>query len=96
MPHGNSKKKKAAYVRTWASTREQLERVAGAMKPREAVHYAIAEGLGGLQTCSGIGQVPRNRQQVADMARRKEASKGPCRKNMSGAGRSSDPWYITK
>ena len=94
MPHGNSKKKKAAYVRTWASTREQLERVAGEMKPREAVHYAIAEGLGGLQTCSGIGQVPRNRQQVADMARRKDASKGPCRKNMSGAGRSSDPWYM--
>ena len=92
MPHGNSKKK-APYVRTWASTRKQLEHVAGAMKPREAVHYAIAEGLGGLKSCSGLGQVPRNRQQVGDMARRKFSS-GSCAKNMSGAGRTSDPWSM--
>ena len=44
----------------------------------------------------GLGQVPRNRQQVKDMARRKAISKGSYPKNMSGAGRPSDPWYVTK
>ncbi len=64
------------------------------MKAREAVHHAITEGLGGLQSCVGFGQVPRNRQQVKDMARRKAVSKGSFPKNMSGAGRNSDPWYM--
>ena len=64
------------------------------MKAREAVHHAITEGLVGLQSCMGLGQVPRNQQQVKDMARRRVASKGSYPKNMSGAGRTSDPWYM--
>ena len=64
------------------------------MKAREAVHHAKTEGLGGLQSCVGLGQVPRNPQQVKDMARRKAVSKGSYPKNMSGAGRTSDPWYM--
>lgn len=64
------------------------------MKAREAVHHAIAEGLGGLQSCVGLGQVPRDRQQVKDMARRKPVNKGSYPKNMSSAGRTSDPWYM--
>lgn len=64
------------------------------MKAREAVHHAIAEGLGSLQSCVGLGQVPQNRQQVKDMARHKAVSKGSYPKNMSGAGRTSDPWYM--
>ena len=58
MPHGNSKKKKTPYVRTWESTKDQLKIVAGEMKAREADHHAITEGLGGLQSCVGLGQVP--------------------------------------
>ena len=77
MPHGNSKKKKTPYVRTWESTRDQLKIVAGEMKAREAVHHAITEGLGGLQSCVGLGQVPRNRQQVKDMARPRAAEGCP-------------------
>ena len=94
MPHGNSKKKKTPYVRTWESTKDQLKIVAGEMKAREAVHHAIEEGLGGLQSCVGLGQVPRDRQQVKDIARRKPVKKGSYPKNMSGAGRTSDPWYM--
>lgn len=78
MPHGNSKKKKTPYVRTWESTKDQLKIVAGEMKAREAVHHAIAEGLGGLQSCVGLGHVPRDRQQVKDMAT-KEATPKTCR-----------------
>ena len=44
------------------------------IKAREAVHYAITDGLGGLQSCVGLGRVPRKRQQVNDMARRKAVS----------------------
>ena len=94
MPHGNSKKKKTPYVRTWESTRHQLKIVVGEMRAREAVHHAITDGLGGLQSCVGLGHVPRNRQQVKDMARRKAVSKGLYLKNTSGAGRTSDPWYM--
>ena len=94
MPHGNSKKKKTPYVRTWESIRDQLKIVAGKMIAREAVHRAITDGLGGLQSCVGLGQVPRNRQQVKDIARHKDVSKGSYPKNMSGTGRTSDPWYI--
>ena len=91
---GIPRKKKTPYVRTWESTKNQLKIVAGKMKAREAVHHAITKGLGGLQSCVGLGQVPRNRQQVKDMARPRAVSKGSYPKNMSGAGRSSDPWYM--
>ena len=64
------------------------------MKAREAVHHAITDGLGGLQSCVGLGHVPLNRQQVKDMARRKAVSKGSYPKNMLGAKRTSDPWYM--
>ena len=57
MPHGNSKKKKTPYVRTWESIRDQLKIVAGKMIAREAVRHAITDGLGGLQSCVGLGQV---------------------------------------
>ena len=91
MPHGNSKKKKTPYVRTWESTRDQLKIVVEEMRAREAVHHAITDGLGGLQSCVGLVQVPRNGQQVNDMARRKAVRKGSHPKNTSGAGRTSDP-----
>ena len=88
---GIPRKKKTPYVRTWESTRDQLKIVAGKMRAREAVHHAITDGLDGLQSCVGLVQVPRNRQQVKDMARRKAVRKGSYPKNTSGAGRTSDP-----
>ena len=88
------REKKTPYVRTWESTRDQLKIVAGEMKAKEAVHRAITDGLDGLQSCVGLGQVPRNRQQVKDMARRKAVSRGSYPKKTSGAGRTSDPWYM--
>ena len=94
MPHGNSKKKKTLFVRTWESTKDHLKIVAGEMKAKEAVQHAIAERLGGLQSCVGLGQIPRNRQQVKDIARCRAVNKGNYLKNMSGAGRTSDPWYM--
>ena len=66
--------KKTPYVCTRESTRDQLKIVAGKMKAREAVHYAITDGLGALQSCVGLGRVPRKRQQVKDMAKRKAIS----------------------
>ena len=94
MPHGNSEKKKTPYIRTWKRHKRSAEIVAGEIKAREAVHHAITDGLGGLQSRVGLGQVPRNRQQVKDMARRKAVSKGSYAKYISGAGRTSDPWYM--
>ena len=82
MSHGNSKK--TPYVRTWESTKDQLKIVAGEMKAREAVHHAIAEGLGGAQSCVGLGQVPRDQQQVKEMARRKHVNKGSYPKKVLG------------
>ena len=83
--------KKTPYVRTWESTRDQLKIVVEEMRAREAVHHTITDGLGGLQSCVGLVQVPRNGQQVNDMARRKAVRKGSHPKNTSGAGRTSDP-----
>ena len=38
------------------STRHQLKIVVGEMRAREAVHHAITDGLGGLQTIKTIWQ----------------------------------------
>ena len=83
------------FVRTWASTKEHMADAAKKMKPREAVHHVISSDLGGLQACTGMGQVPRNRQQVADISRMgKRKSEDPGKKNLSGQERNNDPWYL--
>ena len=91
---GIPKKKRRHIFVPGKGTRDQRKIVAGEMKTREAVHHAITDGLDGLQSSVGLGQVPRNRQQVKDMARRKAVSKGSYAKDISGAGRTSDPWYM--
>ena len=90
------RRKKAPFVRTWESTKDHLKIVAGEMKAREPIQPAIVERPrpGGLHSCVGLVQIPRNRQQVKDMARRRAVNKGSFLKNMSGAGRPSDPWYM--
>ena len=55
------------------------------------MYKAVAEDLGGIASCSSVGQVPRNRQQVKDLARNQtKTSKG---KNLSGREGTDDPWY---
>ena len=36
----------------------------GEMNPREVVHKTVADDLGGIASCSGLGKLPRDRQQV--------------------------------
>ena len=62
-------------------------------KPREAIHHVVGNEIGGIRSCSGIGQLPRNRQQANYFRRIKSNFGGfvPV-KNMSGEG-NDDPWY---
>ena len=62
-------------------------------KPREAIHHVVGNEIGCIRSCSGIGQLPRNRQQANYFRRIKSNFGGfvPV-KNMSGEG-NDDPWY---
>ena len=59
--------------------------------PREVMYKTITEDLGGVASCSSLGQVPRNRQQVKDFARNRAQHSSS--KNLSGPGQTNDPWY---
>ena len=62
-------------------------------KPREVVHKVI-EGFGGVEKCSSMGQMVRNRQQVKDLVRNGAASQTQAVKNLTGQrGKADDPWY---
>ena len=66
-------------------------------KPRDAVHKVVRDGLGGVTSCTGVGQLPRSRQQASDLKRNRQRAKllSSCtQKNMSGNGRTDDPWYL--
>ncbi len=77
-------------VIAWCSTRSNRELP---QKPREAIHHVIGKEIGGIRSCSGIGQLPRDRQQANYLKRCPSKSAGlvPV-KNMSDGGR-DDPWY---
>ena len=95
--HGNSKKTTQDYIRTWESTKYLLEKVSRNKKPRDAVHKVVSDDLGGVASCAGVGQLPRNRQQASDLKRNRERTQQPnssTQKNMSGPGRADDPWYL--
>lgn len=63
--HKNTKSRsRVPYVRTWESTKDLLKQKSSEMNPREVVHKTIADDLGGISSCSGLGQLPRDRQQV--------------------------------
>ncbi|XP_028415711.1 uncharacterized protein LOC114539280 [Dendronephthya gigantea] len=68
------------------------ERKKGEMNPREVVHKTVAEDFGGISSCSGIGMVPRDRQQVKDFSRNKKKSKRQ-RKTLSEDANDDDPWF---
>ena len=62
--------------------------------PREAVHDVLKKSMGGIQPVA-LGQSPRNRQQAKDLQRNRSMPqiKYSCLKNISGPGKSNDPWY---
>ena len=82
-------------MRTWQSTKEALEKASICKRPRDAVHHVVKESIGGVASYSGLGQMPKNRQQVSDLKRNTNASPLlSVRKNMSGRGTQNDPWYL--
>ena len=90
--HGNSKTSSTKpYVRTWSSKKEALKNVSNELNPCVIAHKVVKDDLGGLANCSSIGQMPRNRQQVKDLARNQSAAS--CKKSMSGNYEHDDPWY---
>ena len=59
------------------------------------MHQVITKNLGGISSCEGIGQLPRNRQQSSDLKRKRTGeSTFLQQKNMSGKGKVDDPWYM--
>ena len=46
-----------------------------------------------MQTCAGLGQLPRGRQQIKDLKRKTDNNSGFGFKNISGSGKTNDPWY---
>ena len=89
-PHGNSKsREKSHYVRTWQSTKDTIvEGNNSAKLPRECIGDVIDDVTEDSQSCAGLGQLPRGRQQVKDFKRNDHnSSQG----NFSS--KSNDPWY---
>ena len=61
--HKNSKST-GPYVRTWQSTKDVMKQKFDEMNPREVVYKTVEDDFGGIASCSGLGQLPRDRQQV--------------------------------
>ena len=94
--HGNSKRSQTEYVRTWESTKDFLEKASQGKSPREAVSHVVIKDLGGISSCLGFGQLPRNRQQSSDLKQNRNygVNEEPNSKNISGKRRVDDPWYL--
>ena len=54
--------------------------------PHGNSHHTVSSSLGGLHSCTSVGQVPRSRQQVSDMTRNQKDSKNNSQNNISGKG----------
>ena len=80
-------------MRTWTSTKTFLKSASEESKPREVAYKTITEELGGLPGISGIGQLPRGRQQVEDLDQKPRDKTSVPVKNISGAGKQHDPWF---
>ena len=68
-PHGNSKKSES-FIRTMPSTLQKLKKVAKNLTPK----FAVCEGTSDVLNATNSGALPRNRQQVSNIRRRKEDS----------------------
>ena len=90
--HGNSKNSSLKpYIRTCASTKESVRNASKQVQPRDAVHKVIADDLGGIASCSSVGQIPRGRQQFKDLG--KSARIKEPKKSLSSGNIHDDPWY---
>jgi hypothetical protein len=71
-PHRNAKRKNHnQYARTWENTKDAIRKEHNSSKlPRESVHNVVAE-IGGVQSCAGLGQLPRGRQQAKDLQKKR-------------------------
>ena len=92
-PHGHRKSQSKGYIRTWTSTKTFLKSATKESKPREVVYKTVTEELGGLSGCTGIGQLPRGRQQVKDFGRKSKDKTNVPVKNLSGTGKKGDPLF---
>lgn len=91
--HRNAKNTKSEYVRTWESTKDAVKNLAETNKSREVVHQVI-KGLGGVDKCTTVGQMVRNRQQVKHLTRKRPIPNSNQVKNITGqSNRVNDPWY---
>ena len=83
-------------MRTWEGTKAYLEKASQVKRPRDAVHHVISDNLGGIRSCDGIRQLPRNHQQASDLKCKRidENSSQLQRKNISGKNKVDDPWYM--
>lgn len=69
--HGNIKTRRRKrvyipYLRTWQSTKQVIMEKTNATctNPREEIYKTVHNDLGGIQGCSHLGQLPRDRRQV--------------------------------
>ena len=69
-PHGNSRSKNA-YVRTMPSVMSKLKEAAEQKTPKRALQF-VSDIQGGIQSAASAGSLPRSRQQVKDMRRKKD------------------------
>ena len=81
--HRNAKNTKSEYVRTWESTKDAVKNLAETNKPHEVVHQVI-KGLGGVDKCTIVGQMVRDRQQVKDLTRNRPTPNPNQVKNITG------------
>ena len=64
--------RKKSFLRTMPSTLKKLKKIAQDLTPKFAICEA-SSAVGGLTTASSAGELPRNRQQVSNIQRRKDS-----------------------
>ena len=68
-PHGNNKLRKQPFCRTHPSTMALIKKEAENCAPKDAVG-AVYKKQGGIMGATSIGELPRNRQQISNVAAR--------------------------
>jgi hypothetical protein len=94
--HGNSTKSTRLHQNV-GKHEEFIGKSVEKEEARDAVHQVVRESSGGVTSCAGVGQLPRGRQQASDLKRNRQRAKllgSRAQKNMSGHGRTDDPWYL--
>ena len=62
-PHRNSQGNSGVHhhIRMWESTKECVRNASKCLQPRETVHQVVKDDIGGIATCSSVGQIQRER-----------------------------------